>query len=509
MSILPRTESWLSRLCQLILLFCLAGICLPATAQKKATVEILHADYFKPELSIKRNKLLGNVELKHADMLMYCDSLYQYTDSNYIEAFGRVHAIQNDTLNLWGNFMTYDGNTQLAKVRGDVVMKDQKITLTTEFLDYDALNKIGYYFNGGTIKDSVNTLISELGYYYTQNNETFFKDSVKVYTPDYTMYSDTLKYNTVSKIVTILGPTNIYGTNRTLYSEDGWYNSITSHAELYKNNRMTYNEYIGRADTIWIDSITNTAIMRNNAHLFDTVNNVIIEGNYGEVLKNNDYAFMTEQALMILVGKQDSLFVHGDTLSVNKDSLGNNVMKAYHHTKFYNTDIQGIADSMVFPVTDSTVYLYGAPPIVWASGNQMTATDINMLLSNNTVKEFHLNNKAMIINQVDSVKFNQIKGRNMTGHMKDNELYMVYVDGNGETLYYPEDKGNIIGMNKAISSFIKIYIQNRKVKDIIFIQKPEGQLNPLFMVAPEERRLKDFQWWIEKKPLKKEDIFVH
>lgn len=95
----------------------------------------------------------------------------------------------------------------------------------------------------------------------------------------------------------------------------------------------------------------------------------------------------------------------------------------------------------------------------------------------------------------------------MIGHMKNNELYLVDVDGNGETLYYPDDKGVIIGMNKALSSYIKIFIENRKVKDIIFIKKPEGQLNPLFLIEPQEMKLRDFQWHVEKKSLQKEDIF--
>ena len=105
---------------------------------------------------------------------MFCDKLYNHRDSNYVEAFGNVHVIQNDTLNLWGDFMLYNGNTEFAKVRDNVIMKDPKITLTTDFLDYDAANRVGYYFNKGTIKDSINTLISDIGYYYLPINEMFF-----------------------------------------------------------------------------------------------------------------------------------------------------------------------------------------------------------------------------------------------------------------------------------------------------------------------------------------------
>lgn len=234
-------------------------------------------------------------------------------------------------------------------------------------------------------------------------------------------------------------------------------------------------------------------------------------------MKYNDYAFVTDRAVLILVGKADSLFVHGDTLSVSKDSLGNNVLKAYHGTKFYSMDLQGVCDSMVYPVADSTVYLY-IDPIVWASGNQLTATDVSMHITNNQVDRFDLKNKAMIVSQVDStmykllpdqrgVLFNQIKGRDMTGYVRNNELYLMEVNGSGESIFYPDDQGFIIGLNRATSSTIKIELENKKVKDITFINKPEGTLNPLFLVKPEERKLKDFQWHIEKKPLEKEDIF--
>ena len=108
-----------------------------------------------------------------------------------MEAFGNVHVIQNDTLNLWGDFMLYNGNTEFAKVRDNVIMKDPKITLTTDFLDYDGLFDIGYYFNWGQLKDSQNTLDSKKGNYFTQTKIPLFKDSVKVNSPEYLIFSDT------------------------------------------------------------------------------------------------------------------------------------------------------------------------------------------------------------------------------------------------------------------------------------------------------------------------------
>ncbi len=104
---------------------CLLFVSLVVLGQEKAVIQILHSDEYRPNLKTNIHKIIGNVKLQHNQMLLYCDSLYQYADSNYIEAFGHVHAIQNDTLHLWGDFMTYDGNTEKAKVRDHVIMNDQ------------------------------------------------------------------------------------------------------------------------------------------------------------------------------------------------------------------------------------------------------------------------------------------------------------------------------------------------------------------------------------------------
>lgn len=112
----------------LLLSICFAGTICPSFAQQKDVIDILHADTYAVNMKSNIDSLLGNVRLKHKNMLMFCDKLYNHRDSNYVEAFGNVHVIQNDTLNLWGDFMLYNGNTEFAKVRDNVIMKDPKIT---------------------------------------------------------------------------------------------------------------------------------------------------------------------------------------------------------------------------------------------------------------------------------------------------------------------------------------------------------------------------------------------
>ncbi len=55
---------------------------------------------------------------------------------------------------------------------------------------------------------------------------------------------------------------------------------------------------------------------------------------------------------------------------------------------------------------------------------------------NRQTDRLELYNNAFIASKVDSLRFNQIKGRSLTGYFKDNELYKIDIKGNGELLYY-------------------------------------------------------------------------
>ena len=114
---------------------------------------------------------------------------------------------------------------------------------------------------------------------------------------------------------------------------------------------------------------------------------------------------------------------------------------------------------------------------------------------------------AFIIALKDTSKYDQIKGKNMTCHFKNNEMYRVDVNGNGQTIYYPKDEKGIIGVNKAECSDLIIYINDGKVSSIKFLKKPDATLYPLKTAPAEELVLKGFKWFDDIRPKNKEDIF--
>ena len=215
-----------------------------STVAKSPTyVYMLHADSTKfdkvrvPDAFI----LVGDVSFRRDSMYMFCDSAYFYSKKNSVRAFGNVKMEQGDTLFLYGDYLEYDGNTNLARVRNNVRLIDKETVLETDSLDFDRNINMGYYFNGGSLFDGESTLESMWGEYRVGTKEAMFNDQVSLSNPQFNLHSDTLVYNTASKVATIVGPTDIYnGAENRIYSELGRYNTASRQATLLKRS-VLYN----------------------------------------------------------------------------------------------------------------------------------------------------------------------------------------------------------------------------------------------------------------------------
>ena len=96
-------------------------------AQNRKKVEILHCDLLdhNPRIIADAQRLLGNVNITVDGALMWCDSMYSYTN-NSVDAFGNVHIVRGDTLNMYADFINYNPATKLAKARRNVKLIDKQ-----------------------------------------------------------------------------------------------------------------------------------------------------------------------------------------------------------------------------------------------------------------------------------------------------------------------------------------------------------------------------------------------
>jgi lipopolysaccharide export system protein LptA len=496
-----------------------------AQSKKPTRIELLHADYadFDQAINSEAQRLIGNVSFKHENAFMYCDSAYLYKEKNSLEAFGRVRIIQGDSMTLTGKRLLYEGNSQLAKVFDDVMMTDRKMTLTTSRLDYDMKRDIAFYSDSAHIVDSENTLTSRLGYFYSDSHDLFFRKDVLLVNPQYTMTCDTLRYNTTSKTAFFLGPTYIQSKQNLIYCENGWYNTDNQTSSFYKNAYLKTRTQILKGDTVYYERNTGVGKGFGNVSVNDSLNKVLINGDYAEHHELSDSSFVTGHAMMIQVFEKDSLFLHGDTLmaiadqqTVKTDTSQNKKRNlfAFHHVKLYKSDFQGRCDSLVYNYSDSTIRLF-RNPVLWSGLNQLTADSVTIQTANSRIAKMYMVNSAFIVSRadsteqgtVDSLRFNQIRGKNMTGFFSDNKLYKINVEGNGQTIYYAKNKNKKdFGVNRADCSDLVIYINENKVEKITLLNEPDGTLYPIKELSPKDLRLKGFTWKSELRPVTQEDI---
>jgi len=494
-----------------------SGICLSGHlfAQDTTKINLERADTWEYNEAIGPDiqRIIGNVILRHDTGYLYCDSAYLNDIENVVMAYGNVHIKASDTLNLYGDSLQYNGYTKIAKVWGNVRLIDNQTVLTTDSLDFNRRTQVAWYDNWGKIVNDDNNLVSKYGYYYTRVKEFFFKEKVILINPDYIMNSDTLMYNTVTEIAYFYGPSTIVSKDKidSIYCTDGWYDTQKD-ISLFRHNAEIYHEaQLITGDTIYYERVNGFGQIFNNAMLLDTIQDIVLTGNYGEIIRQRGVGFMTLRAMGILIDKNDSLFMHGDTIRAFFDSEEEHekikAMFAYYKVKFFRKDLQGACDSLAFHSSDSTLYMYHNP-VIWSAKNQLTSDTITLTIRDGVLDTMVMRKSAFIISQDDTNKFNQIKGKDMVAYFLNNEIYKINVIGNSETIYFArEEDRSLIGINKVYSSDMLILIEKNEIQSITYISQPSGTLYPENEISQYDLRLKNFQWRAEERPKTKEEIF--
>ncbi len=108
-------------------------------------------------------KLIGNVQLKHEEILMSCDSAYFYSETGSVDAFSNVTISQGDTLTLTGDLAHYNGETKEARVRNNVKLVNKEATLETDTLNYYRSEGFATYRGGGVLNQEGSQLTSQRG----------------------------------------------------------------------------------------------------------------------------------------------------------------------------------------------------------------------------------------------------------------------------------------------------------------------------------------------------------
>lgn len=472
------------------------------------SIEIRQADFLEiiQYRNESINRLVHHVVLAQKDVLLNCDSALLFRAENRAKIYGHVRIMQGDSIFASGDSAVYDGNADIATLYSNVKLTDNTMTLSTKVLIYDAGTGIATYLEGGTVDDGESILTSDLGYYYEKTNDAYFKRNVTLHNPDYDLSADTLQYNTQIRRAYFHGPTIIRNKESTVHCSGGYYDTDSGTAVF--NDHVHFEDPPQQllADSIYYDRQSGIGKAYRDILFTDTSRHVLQYARFAVYNELTNSIVAMGRSVAGYIVQDDTLFIAGDTIRSMEDSMKKRSMIVYPNVQIFKSDLQGACDSLAYADLDSTIRMYGIP-VLWSDSTQFSADTVFMRIQNKQLSEMEMHSRGFIINEDDSLLYNQIKGRLIFGYFTDEELRKIQVNGNAESIYYgKDDKNAYIGVNKTVCSHITILVEDRKFRKVSFLGAPSAEFHPMSQVHPSDYLLDDFDWRYPERPKSKQDL---
>lgn len=312
------------------------------------------------------------------------------------------------------------------------------------------------------------------------------------------------KVDSLSKGLPKLNPDSLQKNNRLKNKAD----SIIKNLPKLKTDSMKKladkaNAITKNVSKSTIDSLQKK-IINGASPIVKDVSKTKIDSLQNKIIKSGDKNSLTK-----VLGNLKAGALKTDTTKFNPaDTVQTRIIKAYHGVKIFKTNIQAKTDSLFYTSADSTLRCY-SNPILWSEGSQQVGDTIFVQFKNKKLNNLQAFRNAFLVNTPkDSLRFNQIKGRLMTGFFTNGKFKTLYVDGNAESIYYTQDDSTKVykEMNQTLSSRIKFIFKDNEnaIEEIVYIKGIEGALNPENTIA-KDHVLKGFSWKPTERPKSKKD----
>lgn len=287
------------------------------TSDTVRVVEILNADqfFFKTVDSATQLQILkGNVKIRQGITIFTADSVVYNEKTNFMQAYSNVHINDADSINIYSQYLQYDGTKKLATFKDKVKLSDGNSTLYTDEMDYDMNGKVGTYRNGGRIESKQTTLYSKEGFYYADIKDVYFIGKVKMSDPEVALASDSLLYNTTSQVATFIAPTTIKTGKSIINTKDGYYDLKLKKAKFGSRSVMQDSTSQMISDDFAFDDKTGYGEAKGNVQYKDTAQGFMLFSNRVFFNKEKKNFLATEKPVMVVVQEKDSVYIAADTI---------------------------------------------------------------------------------------------------------------------------------------------------------------------------------------------------
>ena len=440
----------------------------------------------------------------------------------------------------------------------DVEMFTDSVFIKSDELRYNTESDRVFFGKGTTAWQEENILTTESGYLDRPSNTFHFDRESYIMTADQELWSDTLIYDRNNGIARLYGNIQILDTVQStiafadfaeyLPDERRITLSDTPSVALYTVENEIRDTIFFRADTIIyhterfcdIDSAT-VALAKERKKLADMDPLAVIEAENAAYLermkhRSNMVGVSAEEAAAAAAGQQtesveikeelhtgisaeaDSTTVVADMPlqdsvaairpePVQADTSSVAFIDAWHNVKLFRADFQAVCDSLVYTGIDSIARLY-KEPVLWNDTiNQITSDSIQLSFRNNALYKANMISNAFISAQEDSSHFNQVRGTEMIAFFKENDIYRFDAIGGASMIFFLREKDSLITtMNRKEGRIISARIKERKIQRIKYIEELKNDVYPTYNLTEEEKYLRGFVWFPERRPASREEV---
>lgn len=476
-----------------------------AASLKGATIDGIKYNIFGSTPEKRVRMIQGATEV-------FCNEARENTLTKDVVATGNVIIKEKGGYTIYGEQLVYTKRTGEVIITGRKVrMVDKETQLETDRLYYNMNNRNARYETWGVVREKSTVLRSRKGYMNNVTKTIAFRHNVVMddTVKNQHLQTDTLTYDTRSKIAYFHTRTLIRTTDGTVTANNGYFNTQKNETHFEGESIIENESYILYSDNVEYDEESGFSTAKNNVKLFSKSDLVTI---YADEVRYSKKAAITKaygRAMMERPLKQgDTLLLKADTLLSIRDSVkSTTTLYAYNDVKIYSADLSGICDSLVYFYNDSLIHFY-QDPVLWSGRSQLTGDTIKVRMGEKQIKRMYMEGKAFILSQDTLKNYNQIKGNKVIAHFDQNsQLEKVDVEGNGQTIYFAlnDPQTQTIGMNViTCASMLLNFIEDNKLKDIIFRGKQENKFVPPHEIKGPESRLPGYRMRFNERPLKKD-----
>lgn len=493
----------------------------------------------------------GQVVFEHDGTKLYSDTAVYYQAENIFRSWSKVR-MMNDTVTLRSDSLEYNGNTSIAKAFDNVHIKDQKSELFADYVEYDRYTDIAIAYGnvvmvdpsqrietpymeynrktgvahtdqGAVIRGKDGTVThTQILVYNANTKEITFDQNTMIETEDYRIVSDKMIMNQMTDVTEFIGRSTVTDRKNprnyvSMPTGGGKFNKKTGEAFLNKRSTIYRDGKELHGNQMYFNDQTGFGWAKGDVLIDDPEEKRFIRGEYGEVHRNVDSAFVTQNAYAVKAFEVDSLYFHADTIMAVQRADSTRVLKAYFNARYFKTNMQGKSDSIFYNETIGLMQSF-RDPIMWADDQQITGDTIYVY--NNPIKEVldsvRVFNHAFAIAKVDSLneeEFNQVKGKFMTGYFLNNQLKMVEVHENAQSVTYVDEENeetmtkDRLGINLSDCGIIEAEISGSNVDVLACLVQANSRLFPESKFPKERKYLNDFRWRGDERMQRWQDIF--